>query len=1084
MRSPYPPRFPRLRPKPAAFRGFALVVTVSLMVLLAIMAVGLLSLSTISLRRSSLEAARAEAQANARMALMLAIGQLQVELGPDQRVNASADLKDGALTDGRQRWVGSWESWPAGAKDRPEPRFRSWLVSGKPDQVLQATYPSAASDLVTLMRGNSTIQMSAPRVALKQGGFAYAISDESAKARLGPATDTGREDLAEHLIRYQTPAAGHGALPGLDGVPRNTLQLDQIVSSRTVDLVPGSATANQRLLRPDSYTVWSEGLLTDVRNGGFRKDLSLHFHRPESGNSSQALYQQGSRRGINFRELRDFHEVSSRITYDAANYRHFDGGSLNRDVPCLVGKNNGASAATDPFFAYLRPVVIRGSWHISAFSRKVGTAADSPYRIFIVLEPIIWLWNPFDANLVMQPGGHLTVRCWGLPYSVTIKAGTTNRTVHFNNIRQNQGDNIAMEIGQNTPVVMRPGEVLIFSRGREATTPIDQFARFEGKQGWSGTGGFSLDTGIQVPASGQVTISMKPSTTRGATRWGLIEFLSYVGSDANNQYWNGGLMIDRADWQGEITAAQFPPEMFREVPDRTFSSAANLTTPEPVALFSYFARTERDSLQKSRYLARLNPGAMGYDHQSVDANTLHSLTYEPHMQPLNGGLDRSFDFNEGKGFFGASYKADFGQTYLVTHSVPRERPITLGCFQHALANGVEKWWFTGPNAGVFHDRILQPPVTHAIGNSFAVPCIAPDQTTGTFNTMPAVDHSWLANDALWDQWFVSSLSQRSAPHHTADQTGTARSLFEGLAGIGVNTRLLPNKHYRYTGGNPTEDVNVLFDRSDPKPDAFRLLAPMLRIHGAFNVNSTDPAAWLAMFRSTGGMRVPIEPSAESRRSWESAKNPIASLLVPKGSAALTSELADPASEDQWTGYRDATDQELKELADAMVEEVRKRGPFLSLADFVNRRLVTDPDLASRGALQAALDRSINKDLETGARSISGTSRGPAFPAADKGALMTHVPGHVKQGDILTTIGTRLSPRSDTFTIRAYGESRSPAGELLASARCEAVVQREAGYVDPADAPDVLPANLRSEGNKKFGRKFSLVAFRWIPQGEP
>ena len=97
--------------------------------------------------------------------------------------------------------------------------------------------------------------------------------------------------------------------------------------------------------------------------------------------------------------------------------------------------------------------------------------------------------------------------------------------------------------------------------------------------------------------------------------------------------------------------------------------------------------------------------------------------------------------------------------------------------------------------------------------------------------------------------------------------------------------------------------------------------------------------------------------------------------------------------------------------------------------------------------------------------------------------MTHVPGHVKQGDILTTLGSRFTPRSDTFTVRAYGESRSPTGELLASARCEAVIQREAGYVDPADKSDILPANLASEVNKRFGRNFSVVAFRWISQLE-
>ena len=55
-------------------RGFALVVSLSLMVLLTVLAVGLLSLSTISLRSTSRGEAVAVARANARMALSLAIG--------------------------------------------------------------------------------------------------------------------------------------------------------------------------------------------------------------------------------------------------------------------------------------------------------------------------------------------------------------------------------------------------------------------------------------------------------------------------------------------------------------------------------------------------------------------------------------------------------------------------------------------------------------------------------------------------------------------------------------------------------------------------------------------------------------------------------------------------------------------------------------------------------------------------------------------------------------------------------------------------------------------------------------------------
>ena len=78
------------RPHPS---GFALVATVSMMVLLTLIALAMLSLSTIEQRSSGdSEEAMRTAQANARMALMIAIGELQKAAGPDTRSTATGEL--------------------------------------------------------------------------------------------------------------------------------------------------------------------------------------------------------------------------------------------------------------------------------------------------------------------------------------------------------------------------------------------------------------------------------------------------------------------------------------------------------------------------------------------------------------------------------------------------------------------------------------------------------------------------------------------------------------------------------------------------------------------------------------------------------------------------------------------------------------------------------------------------------------------------------------------------------------------------------------------------------------------------------
>lgn len=119
-------------------RGFALIVTLTLMILLTVIAVGLLTLSSIALRTTSRGDAMATAKANARVALMLAIGQIQLQTGLDTRVTARADILD----EDNPPVYGVWKSWegtdhedsgrpvsPGNYVSAKQDRFLSWLVS-------------------------------------------------------------------------------------------------------------------------------------------------------------------------------------------------------------------------------------------------------------------------------------------------------------------------------------------------------------------------------------------------------------------------------------------------------------------------------------------------------------------------------------------------------------------------------------------------------------------------------------------------------------------------------------------------------------------------------------------------------------------------------------------------------------------------------------------------------------------------------------------------------------------------------------------------------------------------------------------
>ncbi|MFK7911150.1 MAG: hypothetical protein AB8F34_11215, partial [Akkermansiaceae bacterium] len=96
--------------------GFALIATISVMVLLTLIALAMLSLSTITTREGSNVSAQLKAQANARLALMIALGELQQEMGPDMRISAESAILDTdestAAIDGmaQSRWLSSYDS--------------------------------------------------------------------------------------------------------------------------------------------------------------------------------------------------------------------------------------------------------------------------------------------------------------------------------------------------------------------------------------------------------------------------------------------------------------------------------------------------------------------------------------------------------------------------------------------------------------------------------------------------------------------------------------------------------------------------------------------------------------------------------------------------------------------------------------------------------------------------------------------------------------------------------------------------------------------------------------------------------------
>ena len=286
-----------------------------------------------------------------------------------------------------------------------------------------------------------------------------------------------------------------------------------------------------------------------------------------------------------------------------------------------------------------------------------------------------------------------------------------------------------------------------------------------------------------------------------------------------------------------------------------------------------------------------------------------------------------------------------------------------------------------------------------------------------------------------------------------------------------------------------------------KATAYETAAEYQLIRGGFNVNSADVQAWKAVLSSMSNTMVQsLWATSATVTEKVSQNSPIMPMALVNGGAVGSfnpndTTKIDTARTNDWNGYRQLSPSQLTTLAEKIVDEVRKRGPFLSLSEFVNRRIGTESELTRTGALQAAIDESkINANFLVGAV----TDVRPADvadqriykfsnPTASLGNPAAGAPGWVSQGDLMRILEPGATVRADTFVIRTCGEAHDAKGRVTARAYAEALVQRLPEYVNPIDRPstNVWNPDLKTGelDNKKFGRRINIVAFRWLSESE-
>ena len=392
-----------------------------------------------------------------------------------------------------------------------------------------------------------------------------------------------------------------------------------------------------------------------------------------------------------------------------------------------------------------------------------------------------------------------------------------------------------------------------------------------------------------------------------------------------------------------------------------------------------------------------------------------------------------------------------------------------------------------------------PHFVQPVSNSLLHPLMSSDkviETNSSITTTPLLDHSVLANHALYDRFYFSTLATRGK--ETPDQ------VFEKFMN---GTEPLASQAFQpyQPGAKSVADAKAeLFASGKPKDTAYKTAAEFQMIRGPFNVNSTSVQAWKAILASMNKSEIATFWARTAKLEIKTAGGvPITAMSLMNGganhTAAVDAAKIDDKDTNDWNGYRELTETELENLADKIVAEVRERGPFLSMSEFVNRQVGPSGPRTLSGALEAAItEAEINEKknavfpdtfLAQTPIEVADVSDAKIYNYKTKEATIGNpaagAPGWVNQGDLLRILEPAATVRGDTFVIRTYGEAQDANGKITARAYAEAVVQRVPEYIDPVDRPSVNAYTdpTAAAANKTFGRRINVVSFRWLSSAE-
>ncbi|MGB2402133.1 MAG: pilus assembly PilX family protein [Akkermansiaceae bacterium] len=930
-----------------------------------------------------------------------------------------------------------------------------------------------------------------------------------------------------------------------------------------------------------------------------------HSHTPShSWGPLFGWYPNSVVRGPNWWALRDFYNLYKRVTKSGSAYSlesrsYYPNNSAVRDNSTSLPRRNYRQFGQPafPFATYhydmestqygdmnFKPAkanyapVYMGM--IALYSMKVtnynigANAGLNQGDLTLAIDPIIYLWNPFNVTLKADRYALELQRGHGGKMSFIVvkpdgseqKYGPAKTDIYIQK-EAGGGGNLTYLVRN---LVMEPGEVMILSPGagtdntalHDEATPGTNLTDDSGisttwmpTTNWNGTqwvlqnwiNGVKVGPGDTVRCLYDICLwhSGSNNMTNSAEHYWMATFMPYnenikpmnlVNADRNTAnviYADrvqqvGGNFASRIDWGFK---EYFVPDLQNQLDGNgdiigypsTSWPAITLTNP-PAEDSKFFFGVNSHILKPTNY-TRVDGSAMPNRH-AVEVfsqfNPFRTSTYvaghrtnvlnESYSSLSTPGSVNTYIQEVGvqfptasgqgdRGFWGESFHANGGSTSVPFIDLPRAPILSLVDF--ANANLSLRSEAAYKDVGNSHASIFTPGNTIYSGTGMS---------PGVITTS---DNVWLINEALFDRYYLSGIAPEfdfSGSGGTYNDTGTLKATLDDFYGVTgasyedaeANPSLEPYIPSNKTQEEVVADLNpndAQYNTTTNIYDGYKKLGAYSLVKGAFNVNSTSVKAWAALLRANRNLA--LKDVSDNSQAGTGA--PFSSLKTP---------VTDSGSDTGWDGFSRLTDDQIWDdnntpndltddsgLAVNIVDQVRARGPFMSISDFVNRQVSSNTALNASGAIQSALDA-------LGATTSAKTSAGglvPHDPAINGWGGYQILMGDanltdrrttegiavdIRQADVLRQLAPRLSARTDTFRIRGYGEVADADGNIIAKSTCEAVVQRLPEYVDPTtDGGNNEPWDDDSKGvilnaiNQTYGRRFEIRSFRWLDDGE-